>query len=250
MAPAGLDGQPVTKSTKDGRYVLLMDARDGRFLASTSDGLCTVSKASDAACWGVSWGGSDGFIGPFIFFNAETRVNIQGLAAELPPDTPMSEGVVDSTKLPAAVTLRCPRPIPPAKTKQQQQQHKDSVGLHTHIGTGGSLHADGPGSTYLVMHGPDRLPSAALSELQQTGYTVLPSLIAPSTIAALRHTCALDAGTNSGPIDASPPGGPNASPAVLKCQVNPVVVYLLHGGSPPSSSLVRLHSLAPSPLCC
>ena len=93
---------------------------------------------------------------------------------------------------------------------------------------GGILQEHGPGSTFLVMHGPDRLPSVALAELQETGYTVMPSLIAPRTIAALRRNFSLDADADAGPMDASPPGGPNAAPEVLKCQVNPIIVYLLH----------------------
>ena len=217
------------------RYVLLM-APDGRYVASFPDGLRLTDHGCDEACWLLDRSSSDGHAGPIIFHHPTTKVSMQGSTAELPAGTPAAEGIVTARGIDAAYTLRCPRPVP-----GQQPSPRGAA----YIGAAAEALDAGPGATFVLMHGPDRMPSEYLGMLRETGYCVMPKLIASATINELREIFELD--PSSRERFASPEGGPSSAvsaPApfassseasaaaaqapVTKVLTNPVVTWLAH----------------------
>ena len=103
-------------------------------------------------------------------------------------------------------------------------------GVVAHVGVDGVIMEDAADAgVFLVMHGPDRLPSEYLERLQSSGYCVMPSLIAPPTISELRRVFALDEidAVDGDTNFASPQGGPQASATVTKVMTHPIVTWLV-----------------------
>jgi hypothetical protein len=205
------------------RYVLLMNA-SGQYLASTAQGLTLATEAcGDEACWRLDRSSADGGAGPVIFAHPATKVSMQAKAAGIPSSTAPGEGVVLAPGIPSACTLRCPRPLPGGRDAERV--------AGAHVTADGKIVAErGGAGTFLVMHGPDRLPSEYLERLRTAGYCVMPSLIAPPTISELRRVFALDQTTAvDGDKDfASPQGGAQASATVTKVMTHPIVTWLVH----------------------
>ena len=199
------------------RYVLLMAPPDGRYVASFPDGLRLTDHGCDEACWLLDRSSSDGHAGPIIFHHPTTKVSMQGSTAELPAGTPAAEGIVTARGIDAAYTLRCPRPVP-----GQQPSPRGAA----YIGAAAEALDAGPGATFVLMHGPDRMPSEYLGMLRETGYCVMPKLIASATINELREIFELD--PSSRERFASPEGGPSSTAPVTKVLTNPVVTWLAH----------------------
>ena len=249
------------------RYVLLMTS-DGLYVSSTPEGLAVAAEAGDGACWTLDRSSSDGGAGPLIFHHPSTKVTMQGAPATLPDGTARGEGVVAAAGIAPACTLRCPRPVPGSgsaaatgttgasyvsgaenafdvshfltkndqftKTGSGQAQGTlKTEALSACAGTGEIL-ADAEGAaTFLVMHGPDRLPTEYLAQLRANGYCLMPSLIAPPTIAELRRIFALDEEealelSHEDKNFASPQGGAQASATVTKVMTHPIVTWLAH----------------------
>jgi hypothetical protein len=211
------------------RYVLLMHAQSGCYVLSTPHGLTlsdpthAAGGAADDACWRLDRSSADGGAGPVIFHHPRTKVTMQAKAEILPSSTALGEGIVLVPGIPSACTLRCPRPVP-------GHDGERVVGA-VHVSADGHIVADAAeAAVFLVMHGPDRLPSEYLERLRTTGYCVMPSLIAPPTISELRRVFLLDKleAIDGDKNFASPQGGPQASATVTKVMAHPIVTWLVH----------------------
>ena len=202
------------------RYGLLM-AADGRLLAAgEGGGLVVTAEASDAACWLVEPGDAGAApaapprkrwmrkqpakpaatASPATFRHPTHGLSIEGSAAQADPLGAVAgdEGLLGGAGLAAAYTL---------------QADGAAIGA-----AGERLPAGRPGASFRLLRGPDRLPSEYLVMMRDTGYCVMPALMPPSSVEALRRAYALDG--------QAAPDGQAATATVARTLTHPVVAWL------------------------
>ena len=90
-------------------------------------------------------------------------------------------------------------------------------------------------TSFVLQRGPERLPSASVAELDAQGWTVLPSLLHPGVVAALKQACdEATAPAYSGPALADTSGPEKTflmnmlchSPVVCKVSTHPVILSI------------------------
>jgi hypothetical protein len=96
------------------------------------------------------------------------------------------------------------------------QQTYNVVGEH-----GQRCSVQGLDGDFLLVRGPSELPSVSLAQMRSEGWTVLPSIVHPDTIADMKRTF-YEPGFFSRIQDLV-----NTTPSVAKTAVHPVMLYLL-----------------------
>ena len=188
----------ATPAPTNARYVLLMEVATGRYLACGDEGtLSTAPLVSDAALWTLQQS-----VRTAVFHHPNARHTLHATPALHPAGTAVGEGLVSVAGVGTAVNLTadaCP----------------DQAGSQSSRSS-----ASSPGTTFLLLHGPDRRPSEYLRSLRETGYCVMPGLIAPPAVAELRRVLGLDSGR--------PEPGAMASTVATKVLTNPVAGWIAH----------------------
>ena len=145
-------------------------------------------------------------VGEITFHHPVTRAVLRASPAPLPLRRPPAcEGLVSAAGVGAAVTL-------------------SASGGGCLDADGSELSAGAAGATFLLLHGPDRLPSDFLARLRQVGYCALPRLIAPVALAELRRAHGLDGGWAG--VAPPPQQGAAATAVSAKVLTHPVVSWL------------------------
>ena len=179
-------------------FRLLCSERTGEYLAAVAgdDGptLSLVSRADDSTCWLPEVVVQDGGGLRLAHADVELTVSAEPCPSSLTAARPGEQGIA----------LRLVSPLPPGL--------EESADVFT------------------LRRGPAELPSQSLAHMRQHGYTVLPEIFHPDSIAEMKRT--FDAMQ-----EASPPEGPtervglmniiNSTPIAAQCAVHPVVLYLL-----------------------